>query len=292
VKTIAYLSARRETATPVIRAVDDAAAACDGRVVRFDELVGLPVGLGTDLHRFIQSADVVVAHVPRLNANLLYEIGVAHGLGKPVIFIAPTSVNLPIDLRGERVISYAPKPDVAKLSFALKEWLQELNRTREFENRETRVSSTAIPSRVFYSHSGEALEDAVAKALASVSGWEVQAASPNERDGGFDFIIWNQKADSTLAALGNPIAVEVKSRPPSIDTVRHLVEITKRQGLKAILLIVGSPMPKKLRRSFGSVGNRAGVIVLALDNTDIESIDSPDDLPRKLRQNVIDLRLA
>jgi hypothetical protein len=291
VKIIAYLSARREVGTPVVRAVHEAAAACDARLVRLGETFGQDPGAENDLSGFLKSADIIVAHVPHFNANVLFELGFAHGLGKPIIIIAPASVNLPIDLRGERTISYDPKPDVAKLSFALKEWLQELNRKSEGERRQGSLGIKSTVANTITGLSGRALEGEVAKALSTVAGWEVQASEEN-REGAFDFIIWNQQTDAMLAALGNPIAVEVKSRAPPLESVRKLVELTKRQGLKAVLLIIGSPLPQKLRRSIGSMGNRRGVIVLALDREDIESIYSPDDFPRILHQRLIDLRLT
>jgi hypothetical protein len=291
VKSIAYLSARREVATPVVRAVNDAAAASNARVLRFGAVLGSTPELENDLPGFLKSADIVVAHVPQLNPNLLYEIGVAHGLGKPILFVVPAAVNLPIDLRGQRTISYEPKPDVAKLSFALKEWLQNLSRKSEAYTQEDIPKLKPDVSQVSLAHPGEVLEREVARALSTVAGWEVQA-NVEEPQGEFDFIIWNAQADATLAALGNPIAVDVKSRAPPMDAVRRLVNRTKRQGLKAVLLIVDGPLSQKLRRSIGSIGNRAGVIVLALDTIDIESIYSPDDFPRMLRQRLIDLRLT
>jgi hypothetical protein len=289
---IAYISARRETETPVVRAVNDAARVCGGSVVRFEEF-GLP-GQGNDWSRFLQSADIVVAHVRQLNPNLLFEIGIAHGLGKPVVFITPASLKLPIDLRGQRTVSYEDKPDAAKLTFALTEWLQELQRVSSLGQSVdvVRRPSESRP-RIFISHSStEFFETAVAEALSSVPGWEVHASNVEDRDGGFDFIIWNQQVDSTLAALGNPIGVEVKSIAPSMEIVRRLVENTQKQGLKSLLLIVQSRLPQKFRRSVGSLGNRSGIAVLAFDQNDIESIDSPGGFTRSLRRSLIDLRLA
>jgi hypothetical protein len=290
VKVIAYLSARRETATPVVRAVKDAAAACDLRFARFGETFGSPP-LPADSLAFLGSADLVVAHVSHLNSNLLFEIGVAHGLGKPIIVVAPTRLILPIDLRGQRTVTYETQPEVAKLAFALKEWIKELDRKTDPHKLKEMPASITGSQRFQFSFSPEEFEHEVAKALATVPGWEVLESSIEERNSTFDFVIWNKQADSTLAALGNPIAVEVKTKTPPTDTVRRLAETAKKQGLGAVLFIVGNPLTKSARRSIGSVGNRAGVIALALDHADLESIESGDDFPRMLRQSLIDLRL-
>jgi hypothetical protein len=290
-KTIAFICARREPATPVVRAVTDAALVCDGRVVRFDESLGSS-RVGDDLIRFFQSVDIVVAHVRQHNPNLLYEIGIAHGLGIPVVFVTPASIALPVDLRVGPTISYDESPDVAELTLALKEWFRKLGRESAIDRNSDALKPSSCVSKRFADHTPETLERQVAQALSAVPGWEIQASIEKERGGVIDFIIWNPEGDSTLAALGSPVAVEVESRPPPMEAIWSLAETTKKRGLKGALLIVGSGLSKKFRRSIGSIGKRTGTIILALDGYDIESIDSPGDITRALRRSLIDMRLG
>jgi hypothetical protein len=56
--------------------------------------------------RGIKSADVLVAELTTKNANVYYELGIAHALGKPVVLIASNESDVPFDLRHIRVIYY------------------------------------------------------------------------------------------------------------------------------------------------------------------------------------------
>lgn len=297
-KTIAYLSVSRDTADAIFRAISDTVETSDARLIRIDESLAESALFEEGLRKFLASCDAVIAHLSRMSPNLLYEVGVAHGLRRNVIFVAPDSSVLPIDLRGQRLITYERKrPDLAKLSFVLKHSLQDLDRRRH-ETDPAIDSGDFQPVDVPRFHafhevstgrSESALEASVAKMLSSVPGWDVQAARAEERTRAFDFVVWNQRQDSALEALGNPIAVEVKSSF-SIEAVEKMVGVTKKQGLKSILLISGTPLSAKMRRSIGSTGHRVGVVVVSLDIADLESIDSADTLTRKLRQGVFGLR--
>jgi hypothetical protein len=56
--------------------------------------------------RGIKSSDVLVAELTTKNANVYYELGIAHALGKPVVLIASNESDVPFDLRHIRVIYY------------------------------------------------------------------------------------------------------------------------------------------------------------------------------------------
>src|SRR5258708_23192992 len=54
----------------------------------------------------IQSAQLLLAELTEKNANVFYELGLAHAIGKPVILISETIVDVPFDLQALRVILY------------------------------------------------------------------------------------------------------------------------------------------------------------------------------------------
>ena len=56
----------------------------------------------------IANADLVVADLTDLNPNVMYELGLAHALDKPVIIITQDIESLPFDLRAYRVLEYSP----------------------------------------------------------------------------------------------------------------------------------------------------------------------------------------
>jgi hypothetical protein len=56
--------------------------------------------------RGINAADVLVAELTTKNANVFFELGIAHALQKPVILVSSNQDNVPFDLRHIRVILY------------------------------------------------------------------------------------------------------------------------------------------------------------------------------------------
>jgi hypothetical protein len=54
----------------------------------------------------INSARVLVAELTGRNANVLYELGIAHALQKPVVLVCSNESDVPFDLRHVRVIYY------------------------------------------------------------------------------------------------------------------------------------------------------------------------------------------
>src|SRR5207248_8991106 len=62
-----------------------------------------------DVVRGIDQATLVVAELTSLNPNVLYELGVAHGLKKPTVLLAQDIAEVPFDLRSYRIISYSTR---------------------------------------------------------------------------------------------------------------------------------------------------------------------------------------
>ncbi|MCE5185130.1 MAG: hypothetical protein LLF76_03285 [Planctomycetaceae bacterium] len=59
-----------------------------------------------DIWRKTQEARVLIADLSEKNANVFYELGLAHAIGKPVILISESMEDVPFDLRNYRVITY------------------------------------------------------------------------------------------------------------------------------------------------------------------------------------------
>ena len=88
-----------------------------GRTLREERAVPffvdeLPAGAAwvDDVAQRIRSSHVVVADITRLNPNVMFELGIAHGLGKPLILLISEAedVDLPSDLVGYQYLMYAP----------------------------------------------------------------------------------------------------------------------------------------------------------------------------------------
>jgi catechol 2,3-dioxygenase-like lactoylglutathione lyase family enzyme len=68
-----------------------------------------------DIWRSINSARIILAEMSGNNPNVLYEIGLAHAIGKPVVMITEKKEDMPFDLQHLRHIPYERlKSDWAK----------------------------------------------------------------------------------------------------------------------------------------------------------------------------------
>ncbi|WED29900.1 nucleoside 2-deoxyribosyltransferase [Vibrio sp. DW001] len=60
------------------------------------------------------SAKVVVANLSGRNANVFYELGIAHALGKPVLLISESIADIPFDIQHQRILTFNNEEDLAK----------------------------------------------------------------------------------------------------------------------------------------------------------------------------------
>jgi len=89
------------------------ARACDAagvRPVRGDDLF-TPTDILEDIWQSINAAGFVIADITGRNPNVLYELGIAHTLAKPVLILSQEAADIPIDLATRRVILYRQKAD-------------------------------------------------------------------------------------------------------------------------------------------------------------------------------------
>ncbi|MFJ5106669.1 MULTISPECIES: hypothetical protein [unclassified Glutamicibacter] len=65
-----------------------------------------PDSIGHDIIKRIDAADLIVADLTDHNANVFYELAIAHGWNKPVIHMIEQGQPIPFDIADLRVISY------------------------------------------------------------------------------------------------------------------------------------------------------------------------------------------
>jgi len=95
----------QEWSGDVHRVLVDACQAKGVRAVRGDDLF-TPTDILEDIWQSINAADFVVADITGRNPNVLYELGIAHALAKPVLILSRSAADIPIDLATRRVILY------------------------------------------------------------------------------------------------------------------------------------------------------------------------------------------
>lgn len=75
------------------------------KCIRADEVYA-KARIMDDIWRCIRSCIVVLAELTDRNPNVLYEVGLAHAIGKPVIIITRKEDDVPFDLRSLRYLFY------------------------------------------------------------------------------------------------------------------------------------------------------------------------------------------
>ena len=78
-------------------------------VERADEIYGTQPII-EDIWEGINTASLIVADVTGKNPNVMYEIGMAHTIGKPVIIVTQSIDDVPFDLKHYRCIIYEYTP--------------------------------------------------------------------------------------------------------------------------------------------------------------------------------------
>lgn len=80
-------------------------ASPNAEVFRLDE-VSTPRSLTEAMYEAIESSDLLICDLSGLNPNVMYELGYAHALQKPVLIISQSTERIPFDIRSIRVLIY------------------------------------------------------------------------------------------------------------------------------------------------------------------------------------------
>jgi hypothetical protein len=94
-----------EWSNDVHRILAGACKAAGVHPVRGDDLF-TPTDILDDIWQALNGADFVIADITGRNPNVLYELGIAHALAKPVLILSRNAQDIPIDLSTRRVILY------------------------------------------------------------------------------------------------------------------------------------------------------------------------------------------
>ena len=75
------------------------------RAKRADSLFR-PSPIIRDIWQYINQSKILIADITGLNSNVMYELGLAHAISKPVIIISDSIESVPFDLRFLRILLY------------------------------------------------------------------------------------------------------------------------------------------------------------------------------------------
>ena len=79
------------------------------KIERADELFG-DQPIVEDIWEAINSSQIILADVTGRNPNVMYEIGIAHTVGRPVVIMTQSMDDVPFDLKHYRCIVYDYTP--------------------------------------------------------------------------------------------------------------------------------------------------------------------------------------
>lgn len=152
-----------------------------------------------DIVRGIAEADLVVADLTALNANVLYELGICHGLNKPTVLLTQSIDEVPFDLRGYRMQLYDTRFDQAH---QLIEALQEIG----VEHLSGRIVF-GNPVSDFYPADTEMERPPPVQVPVPPTGLDGEV----EEKGIVDFLYEADEASKTIAALLGQIGDDTKA---------------------------------------------------------------------------------
>jgi hypothetical protein len=251
----------------------------------------------------LMTSDIIVFDIQQENDNIIYEIGLAHGLGKPVIIISSTELRMPADLLGQLSLKYELTSDsLRNLSFSIQKIIEEVFEKRRnilglrgpreaFANPSTAISNTStekIATEFRYVLSFDPVrryqvfEDWFYELAQGIDGWEVTRPLRGDRDGGYDFIVWNTLSDTDFAVLGNPIPIELKLSRLNSNQTHDIVHRTKKQGMKGLILVCSSRLQSS-RKSLIRQFEKENLVLAILDSDDLFDIQSSSGLVERLK---------
>ena len=133
----------------VIRpAVEDAGLEC----VRGDEIF-TQQAIVQDIWKAIRHARVILVELSGRNPNVMYETGLAHAIGKPIVFITRNEQDVPFDLGPLRYIYYDPNNPFwgedlrADLTKMLRKVIEEASIAEHLRGIVVRASLPSVPEQ-------------------------------------------------------------------------------------------------------------------------------------------------
>ena len=212
------------------------------------------------LRRAIESSSLVIGMLdpPKNASETFFELGLAEGLGKPIILVVSPDTKLPVDIEGHVVVR--PGHDVVgAVTFAVDQWRRRREQHPPAAARQRWPLRTDTPIGALADDllaaaariesepaSGMSFEALVRDALAASAEVVVETSFPDRQ---IDIGVWS---DTLGRSVGNPLLVEMKARLPPGSRLRELIanlaEYVRTSSAQSLLLVYGgSPSQAALR---------------------------------------------
>jgi nucleoside 2-deoxyribosyltransferase len=106
------------------------------------------VSLEEHLKEHITKCDFAIAEISQLNSNVMFEIGYAIGIEKPIIIMAKKGVKLPTDFRGRLYFQYSTD-ELEMIPQSLQRYIKSAIQSCKEENQKTFYKTQVYISRQF-----------------------------------------------------------------------------------------------------------------------------------------------
>ena len=143
----------------VFHLIQAASLAAGVETWRLDQ-VAVAGSITEQLYATIEQSDLIICDITHSNPNVMYELGYAHALHKPVILISQHSEHMPFDVRSVRTLFY--EPEIARSTEfvdALEALIQEAVQNPDWYSSRPRTETTVNTVFVSYSHKDAAFLD-------------------------------------------------------------------------------------------------------------------------------------
>lgn len=113
-----------------------------------------PSAIIEDIWELTKSSQIILADLTGRNPNVLYELGLAHAIAKPVVMVTQSIEDIPFDLKGLRIIEYQTQEATwaealrVRIQQAIKEVLEDPRRSVPATFLEARGGDRAEPVSV------------------------------------------------------------------------------------------------------------------------------------------------
>lgn len=239
----AYISAPAEIDTAVLRRLLSA------ENVTVDDAYSLDVGepLAQTILKRVRSADFAVAVIAQ-GAWTVYDVGLCDSLGKPVLILAGSDVQLPAFLAIHQHLR-SELADTDLLRLTLRRFVEEVRsgasrlisrkqRTGKATRGSSKVRGLLAAIRDARAGGDPRRIEQLAQDLLRSAAVTAVAQEPMGGDRGVDFAVW---ADGLAQVVGNPLVVEVKAGHLSRDSLKEaelqLAEAMRSAGARLGLLL-------------------------------------------------------
>jgi len=120
------------------------------KIFRVDSLYD--ISLIESLYQALESSDLIVSDITETNPNVMYELGYAHALKKPVIILSEVATQVPFDTKATNILFYDRQKKRTEFTHRLQELMEDAIKSPEKFSATPKSSNKNNNVFISYSH--------------------------------------------------------------------------------------------------------------------------------------------